>query len=128
MGASVVGSGHPPRPADEESPRKPGAACSHRAIAPIALFVYNRPWHAARAIDALMKNPLSRDSDLFIFSDGARGSADREAVEQVRRRLRELDGFRCVHWVYRDRNLGLAESIIAGVSEVLASRDRVIVV
>ena len=40
------------------------------ALAPIALFVYNRPKHTLRTVESLRKNVLANGSDLFIFSDG----------------------------------------------------------
>jgi len=42
--------------------------------APIALFVYNRPDHARRTIDALRQNNLAQESDLVIFSDVTGGA------------------------------------------------------
>jgi hypothetical protein len=44
-------------------------------LAPIALFVYNRPEHTQKTIDALRQNDLASGSDLFIFSDGAKNEA-----------------------------------------------------
>ena len=41
--------------------------------APIALFVYNRPWHTQQTVEALKRNELAEESELFIFSDGAKG-------------------------------------------------------
>ena len=60
--------------------------------APILLFVYNRPAHTRQALEALSRNTLSADSDLFIYSDAARSEADRAAVEEVRRIVREAKG------------------------------------
>lgn len=39
-------------------------------IAPIALFVYNRPRHVRYCIESLQKNFFADKSELFIFSDG----------------------------------------------------------
>ena len=38
-------------------------------LAPIILFVYNRPWHTRKTIEALQKNELADQSDLIIYSD-----------------------------------------------------------
>ena len=40
--------------------------------APILLFVYNRPEHVRRNIQALLKNELAAESELFIYSDAAK--------------------------------------------------------
>lgn len=95
--------------------------------APIALFGYNRPEHTARAIEALAKNDLARESELNVFCDGAAVPEDETAVGQVREVARRAEGFREVRVVERDRNLGLAQSLISGISETLEREDRIIV-
>lgn len=52
--------------------------------APIALFVYNRPAHTMRTIDALANNVYAKDSELIIFSDGPKAEPDKEQVAEVR--------------------------------------------
>jgi hypothetical protein len=96
--------------------------------APIALFVYNRPWHTRQTVEALLKNELAPDSDLIVFSDAARDSAAGAAVREVRRFLESVAGFRSLRIVARASNLGLAGSIIQGVSSVCGEYGRVVVV
>jgi hypothetical protein len=95
---------------------------------PIALFVYNRPDHARQTVAALRSNSLADASDLVIFSDAAKTSEDVEKVAEVRWFLRQIDGFRSVEIVERESNLGLAKSVIDGVSAVIARNDQVIVI
>ena len=38
-------------------------------LAPIILFVYNRPDHARRTLAALSANPLAIESDLIVTND-----------------------------------------------------------
>ncbi len=96
-------------------------------FAPIALFVYNRPDHVRRMLDALSNNPETKDSDLFIFSDGPKNVEAMPMVERVRRELRKVSGFRSVSITERECNLGLAASIIAGVARLCHEFGRVIV-
>lgn len=96
-------------------------------FAPIALFVYNRPFHTQEAIHALQKNSLAADSDLFIFSDGAR-KGDEEKVSEVRALAKNITGFKSVTLVEREKNLGLANSVISGVTQLNKEYKRVIVV
>ena len=49
-------------------------------LAPIILFVYNRPWHTRQTVEALQKNELAQNSELFIFFDGPKNGADRAMV------------------------------------------------
>ena len=98
------------------------------SAAPVALFVYNRPGHTRRTVDALQKNELAAQSDLFVFCDGARDAAASAGVREVRDFVTRIAGFRSIAIVERDRNFGLANSIIGGVTRVCSEYDRVIVV
>jgi len=99
-----------------------------RICAPIALFVYARMDHTKRTIEALRGNSLAGASDLVIFSDAPRRPEMAPAVEDVRNYIRTLDGFKSVTIIERASNLGLAASIIAGVSSLCETHGRVIVV
>jgi hypothetical protein len=95
--------------------------------APVALFVYNRPDHAARTLAALAANGLAADTDLTIYCDGAKSPEAVQAVEATRAVARAARGFRSLRTVERDSNLGLANSVISGVTEVCGERGSVIV-
>jgi hypothetical protein len=95
--------------------------------APIALFVYNRPYHTRRTIDALKQNSLAEDSELIIFSDAAKSEAQAEVVREVRKYIGEIKGFKSVTIVAREANLGLARSIIDGVTTIVNKYGRIIV-
>jgi len=94
---------------------------------PVALFVYNRPLHTRQTVEALQRNDLACETALHLFSDGPRTPSAAPAVEAVRRYLRGIQGFRRVTIVERPTNLGLSQSIIQGVTEVVGDRGRVIV-
>lgn len=95
---------------------------------PVAFFVYNRPEHTRRTFEALQRNKLAEQTDLFVFSDAPRMDAVSESVNKVRVYIRGIDGFRSVTVVERERNLGCAASIIDGVTEVVRRDGKVIVV
>jgi hypothetical protein len=94
---------------------------------PIVLFVYNRPWHTRQTVEALQKNPLAAQSDLFIYSDGPKKFDQTENVREVREYIRTVTGFLSVSVIERDDNLGLANSIITGVTEIVNRFGRIIV-
>ncbi|MEJ2903745.1 glycosyltransferase [Pedobacter panaciterrae] len=98
-----------------------------QTFAPIALFVYNRPEHTARTIKFLQQNELASESRLFVFSDGFKSEADEKNVLEVRELLRNIDGFKSVEIVERKENMGLAKSIIIGVSKLIKDYKQVIV-
>jgi len=95
--------------------------------APIALFVYNRPRHTRETVAALQRNALAAASDLWVFSDGARSPEHEAVVAEVRAFIGSIAGFRSVTVVEQPANLGLARSIIDGVSRLCREQGRVIV-
>ena len=96
-------------------------------LAPILLFVYNRPQHVKRALGSLLQNREAAASDLYVFSDAARSAEDAAAVEMVRKEIADIQGFRSVSVVERNENFGLARSIIEGVTSIVNRYGRVIV-
>ena len=95
--------------------------------APILLFVYNRPEHTRRVIESLQTNVEAIESRLFIYADQARNEADRPNVNEVRRYIRSIGGFKQVTLIERSENWGLARNIIDGVSTQVNAYGRVIV-
>ncbi len=95
--------------------------------APIALFTYNRFEHTQATVEALQKNPEAANSEIIIFSDGPKSELDSPAIHKIRTYLKNLKGFKSLQIVERQKNLGLARSIISGVSEILAQHSRIIV-
>ena len=100
---------------------------SSKDTAPIALFVYNRPDHTRCTVEALQKNALAQQSDLFVFSDACKSEAQAEPVNKVREYIRRIDKFKSVTIVERKTNLGLARSIIEGVTATVEKYGRIIV-
>lgn len=96
-------------------------------LAPIALFVYNRPQHTSRTLKFLQQNDLAADSRLYIFSDGAKTPQDEEKVAEVRSIINKIDGFKTVKIIERKENSGLANSVIAGVTQLINDYGQVIV-
>jgi hypothetical protein len=96
-------------------------------LAPIALFVYNRPEHTRRTLNYLQKNLLADESRLFIFSDAPKTTDDKAKVEQVRQLIKEVSGFKSVKIILRKENLGLANSIISGVTQLVNEYGKIIV-
>jgi hypothetical protein len=96
-------------------------------LAPITLFVYNRPYHTKQTIQALQKNELAKDSELFIYSDAPKDESAKEQVKKVREYIKSIDGFKKVTIIERDRNWGLADSIIDGVTKIVNEYGKIIV-
>jgi hypothetical protein len=96
-------------------------------LSPIVLFVYNRPGHTKLTIEALKKNRLAGDSKLFIYSDGPKDGRAVNKVKEVRDYLKQINGFKEIVIVERDKNWGLANSIIDGVTTLVNEYGSLIV-
>lgn len=96
-------------------------------LAPILLFTYNRPSHTRQTLEALLNNKLCSESELFVFSDGYKNNDDKKDVLKVRELIHSIDGFKEIHIVENAHNLGLAENIIEGVTQVVNEYEKVIV-
>ncbi|KNH16809.1 sugar transferase [Priestia megaterium] len=96
-------------------------------LAPVVLFVYNRPEHTQHTINALKKNQLARKTDLFIFCDAPKNPEDTDKVKQVRNIISNVSGFKNISVQCAQSNKGLACSIIEGVNEIINIYGKVIV-
>jgi hypothetical protein len=95
---------------------------------PLALFVYNRPRHAQRALEALGRCSDLTRCRLIIYCDAAKvpehGTDVAATIEVVRRWASRLGA----EVVERKNNLGIAKSIVGAVSNLVESDGRVIVI
>ena len=98
-----------------------------QTLAPIILFVYNRPKFTRRVLESLEKNLLAKESLLYIVSDGAKNADAVELVNQVRAIIREPWDFKHITIIERQKNWGIAENVIDGVTRIVSQHDKVIV-
>lgn len=97
-------------------------------FAPIALFTYCRPWHTQKTVEALLANHESSETDLYIFSDAPKNEKAIEGVLNTRKYIHTITGFKNVHIIEREKNWGLANSLIDGISKIVNEYGKVIVV
>ena len=93
----------------------------------LAIIILNRnlPKVTDKLYNKLKKS--NKETDIYIFSDGYKGDADKNDVLQVRRYLETISGFNSIVITEASENKGLASSVITGVSEVVAKFGKVIV-
>lgn len=94
---------------------------------PIALFTYNRAAHTARALDSLAKCSRLSECQLYIYCDGPKDDSHIHEVDECRSVVRELAGKLGATVVERQENIGLASSIVSGVTDLCERYGRVIV-
>lgn len=98
--------------------------------APIALFVYNRPEHTIGNLKKLNEALDAEQTTLYIFSDAAQNEKEAENVKEVRKIVQNFSktsNFKEVKIIYANKNKGLAQSIIDGVSSLIKEYHQVIV-
>lgn len=78
-------------------------------------------------LTGLLQNEYAKDTDLFIYSDNYRSDREKYSVSEVRKYISSITGFKSLTIVNRKENLGLARSIVGGVSDILKNYDGVIV-
>lgn len=97
------------------------------SLAPIAFFAYRRPEHTRRSLESLARNEMAKNSELFIYCDAQKHEKDCAVVAEVRKVIRSKQWCGTVHIIEREKNLGLANSIISGVTELCDRYGKVIV-
>jgi len=100
-------------------------------LAPVVVFVYRRYEHTNRLLESLANNFLAGQTEVFIFSDGAKNVSDRESIDQVRNLVNDPKWetrFKKVSVFAEETNKGLANSVISGVSNIIQQYGKVIVV
>jgi hypothetical protein len=96
-------------------------------LSPIVLFTYLRLETLVKTVNALAANFYAAESDLIIFSDGAKNQKDELKVGEIRSYLKTIQGFKSLVIHESNTNKGLATSIIQGVSSVLKGHPSAIV-
>lgn len=100
------------------------------SLAPIILFVYNRPNHTRQTIEALLHNDWAELSDIYIYADGPKLTAsddDKRKIAEVRNFIHSIEGFHSVHIIEQSVNKGLDPSEIDAISEIIGQYGKVIV-
>lgn len=106
-------------------------------LAPVIVFNYNRPKHSLQVWEELSKNHFASETELYLYCDGPKPTAN----EECRTKITELHQlaikfsieakaqgkFKDIHVVLAEKNKGLANSIIWGVTDVIEKHGKVIV-
>lgn len=95
-------------------------------LAPIALFIFNRPLHTRRTLEALQENNLFIDSPLYIFCDGPRNEAETDLVQKTIATAQAINHPK-KYLIQSESNKGLFTSITEGVTKICSEHGRVIV-
>lgn len=95
--------------------------------APVVVFTYCRLANTKETITSLLQNKEAALTDLIVYSDAAKNDKAIKGVEDTRTFLKTITGFKSVRIVERKANMGLAKSIVDGVTSVVNEYGSVIV-
>ena len=95
---------------------------------PVAVFLYNRPNHANLALESLSRCRRLDECSVEIYCDGPKNAEASEQVTAVRQVAREWASRLGAKVIERETNIGLARSIVSGVTELCNRHGRVIVI
>jgi len=99
-------------------------------LAPIVLFVYNRPAHTQNTLVSLSRNVLADKSRLYVYCDGPKKNASeatKQKIEEVLKVVHEQQWCKEVKIVRSKTNKGLATNVFEGVTEIVERYGKVIV-
>jgi len=98
-----------------------------KKLAPVVIFVYNRLDNTKAVVEALQKNYLAKDTDVFIYSDAAKNKKNEKKVYKVRQYIKTINEFKSVTIIERKENFYIEKNIIEGVTEIINKYGKVIV-
>ena len=96
-------------------------------VTPIALFTYNRAEHTARVLNSLANCSRLDECLLHIYCDAPKTEIHAGSVDASRKVVREHAAKLGARVVERNTNLGLARSVVDGVTDLCSRFGRVIV-
>ncbi|MDD5676905.1 MAG: glycosyltransferase family A protein [Kiritimatiellae bacterium] len=94
--------------------------------APIIVTVYDRLQHFQQCIEALQRNALASDSELYVVSDAPGKPEHTLKINQVRAYAQSITGFKKVHLIFRGENYGAYHSFLVVTQQVLSEHGRFI--
>jgi len=94
---------------------------------PVAIFVYNRSRHVKQLFDSLLACGRLDECDVHIYCDGIKKPEHASNVIAAREVVREYASRFDAIVIERTENIGLAHSIVAGVTDLCSKYGRVIV-
>jgi hypothetical protein len=94
--------------------------------APIVILTYRRLEHFRQCVKFLQAAQGASESDLFVVSDGPKANDHEPDIMKIREFASQIRGFKSLNLIFRDKNLGPAESMLSAERTILADYGRVI--
>jgi len=93
----------------------------------ICVFAYKRPSHFERVLKALQENCHVSNMPVRIYLDAPKSWKEKDDCSNVLKTAKSQVWGQSTEVIMRDKNLGLFDSLVGGITETLAEWDSVIV-
>ena len=93
----------------------------------IAIFAFKRPLHTRLITEALLRNHNISNYSVYFFCDASNNASEQLDIQETRKFIQSIEGFKSKRIFIQNEPLGLANSIIRGVTQCLESFSQVIV-
>lgn len=97
-----------------------------KPLAPVVVYTYNRINHLQKTIAALQENYLSKQTTLYVISDGPKDLCHKPQIDMLRQYVDGITGFKEVVRVYREKNMGTPDSIHEAEGRIVSDHGCVI--
>ncbi len=94
---------------------------------PIIIFGYNRPNHLKNLIKSIKKYKNLKNHKIYYFNDGPRTTEDALKINKIKKILTKSK-IKFKKKIFRSKNIGLSESIINGVNQILKKNLAAIII
>lgn len=98
-----------------------------KKLAPIVIFIYNRPDHLKKTLENLKQCKGFTDSPVIVYADGAKNEDEYKTVKITRDTAKKILGNHA-EYHFSKTNKGLSNSIIQGVTNTIGQYKQVIVI
>ena len=94
--------------------------------APVVIYTYTRLDHLKKTIAALQANHLASKTDIFVVSDGPKDETAKKLVSELRNYVDSIDGFNAVNRIYREKNVGVFQSVLLAERPIISDYGKLI--
>ena len=98
-----------------------------KKFSPLVVFTHLRINELKKCISSIKKCKESKNTHLYIISDGAVDQTQEIKVNKVRKYIRSIKGFKKKTIYLRKKNFGLSKNIILGITKIINKHGRIIV-
>lgn len=99
----------------------------NKSRAPVLIGTYTRLDHLKKTVDALAKNTLASETDLYIASDFAASEKDQSSVDNIRSYIKSISGFKSLNLILRPSNYGSYRNYTEATDFIFKTHDRIII-